>query len=326
MPSWYSIQNKAGKAKIEIYDEIGLWGISAKDFSQDLKALDPSIPLDIHINSPGGSVFDGLAIYNMIKAWGGETTAYIDGMAASMASVIAVATNKTIMPENAFMMIHNPWGFAAGDADEMRDYADFLDKMKGSLVSSYTKKSNATEEQITELMNAETWLTGTEALELGLADELTDKAEFKACSGLEKKFKSIPESLSSIQEEEIHEEEIEEKPIEEQAPKGFSRSEITEMIADAIVQANGKPKAEEPVKEENSDYERSEQISQICRALGFDELAADYIKSDLSVDQVRAKIFEEANKQTEIFSQSSPKDLGESPLIAAVNKAHNLEK
>lgn len=180
--SWYEIKAKgAGVAEVLIYEEIGMWGVSAKQFARDLKDLGKISQIDLRINSPGGSVFDGNAIFNQIKQHPASVTVYIDGLAASMASVIAMAGDRIVMPENALMMIHNPWTVAIGDADELRKNADLLDKIKTTLVNAYGR-SMMTEDEIVEMMDAETWLTGEEAVEMGFADELEQEVALAACS------------------------------------------------------------------------------------------------------------------------------------------------
>lgn len=180
--SWYEIKAKgAGVAEVLIYEEIGMWGVSAKQFARDLKDLGKISQIDLRINSPGGSVFDGNAIFNQIKQHPANVTVYIDGLAASMASVIAMAGDRIVMPENALMMIHNPWTVAIGDADELRKNADLLDKIKTTLVNAYGR-SMMTEDEIVEMMDAETWLTGEEAVEMGFADELEQEVALAACS------------------------------------------------------------------------------------------------------------------------------------------------
>lgn len=179
---WYEIKAKgAGVAEVLIYEEIGMWGVSAKQFARDLKDLGKISQIDLRINSPGGSVFDGNAIFNQIKQHPANVTVYIDGLAASMASVIAMAGDRIVMPENALMMIHNPWTVAIGDADELRKNADLLDKIKTTLVNAYGR-SMMTEDEIVEMMDAETWLTGEEAVEMGFADELEQEVALAACS------------------------------------------------------------------------------------------------------------------------------------------------
>lgn len=129
--SWFRMQaGHQSDADIYIYDEIGFWGVTAKQFISDLNALGDITHINLHINSPGGDVFEGIAIFNALKTHGASITVYVDGVAASMASVIAMVGNPVIMPENSFMMIHKPFGFTGGDAEDMRTYADLLDKVE----------------------------------------------------------------------------------------------------------------------------------------------------------------------------------------------------
>lgn len=124
--------------------------------------------IDIHINSGGGDVFAGVAICNMLRSASGKKTVYIDGLAASIASVIAMAGDEIIIPSNAFMMIHKAWTFAMGNANDMRSLADTLDKLDSGIIATYMSRAadGVTEDKISELMAAETWLTGAEAAEL----------------------------------------------------------------------------------------------------------------------------------------------------------------
>lgn len=173
MKAWYSIQAKSsGSADIRIYDEIGMWGITAKQFSDELSAVGQVNQIDLHIHSPGGDVFDGIAIYNLLNKHPAQITVYIDGLAASMASVIAMAGDKVVMPENAMMMIHKPWGISGGNANEMRDYADLLDKVEGVLIPAYASKTGKSTDELSSMLEGETWLNGRECVEQGFADEL----------------------------------------------------------------------------------------------------------------------------------------------------------
>src|SRR5690554_176290 len=195
--TWYQINAKAGSpAEIFIYDEIGAFGISAKQFADDLKPHANARQLTLRINSPGGSVFDGNAIYNQLKQHPAKITAHIDGIAASMASVIAMAADKIIMPENALMMIHNPWTISAGDSDQLRKDAELLDKVKTTLVGAYGR-SAMTDDEIVAIMDAETWLTAAEAVEMGFADEIQDAVPMAACAdfGLLSRFDKTPEAI-----------------------------------------------------------------------------------------------------------------------------------
>ena len=142
-----------------IYDEIGAFGIPAKAFLDELKALGPVAELTVRINSPGGSVFDGVAIYNALKRHDAAITVWIDGIAASIASMIAMAGDEVVMPENAMLVLHDPSGLVAGTASDMRAMAEALDRMKAGMVAAYRDKSGRDDAEIEALMAAETWLS-----------------------------------------------------------------------------------------------------------------------------------------------------------------------
>lgn len=136
--------------------------------------------INLFINSPGGGVFAGLTIYNIINRLTATVTAYIDGLAASIASVIPMAADKIIMPKNAMMMIHNPIGIAMGDSSDMRKYADLLDRSKTSIMSTYIDKTGKTEKEISAMMDAETWMNGKDAVSNKFADTLDEAKDIKA--------------------------------------------------------------------------------------------------------------------------------------------------
>tara|TARA_R110002050_G_scaffold45998_2_gene108438 strand:+ start:31367 stop:33385 length:2019 start_codon:yes stop_codon:yes gene_type:complete len=198
--SWYSLKAQNGNAELMIYDEIGGWGISARQFASDLQALGKIGTLTARIHSPGGDVFEGMAIYNMIKGHPAHKVCHIDGLAASMASVIAMAFDEVIMPENAMMMVHKPWGGTLGDADDMRKYADLLDKVESNLVGAYQQKTGLPEAELHTLLAAETWLTGREAVEKGFANTLTEPLQMAASltSKRLKDFTNMPEALKNL--------------------------------------------------------------------------------------------------------------------------------
>lgn len=201
MKNWYSIQAKAGgTAEIKIYDEIGMWGVSARQFSDELTALGQVKNINLHIHSPGGDVFDGIAIYNLLNKHPATLTVYIDGLAASMASVIAMAGDKVVMPENAMMMIHKPWGISGGNANEMRDYADLLDKVEAVLIPAYASKTGKTSEELAPMLESETWLNGRECVEMGFADELAPAVTVMARLESKKaeEFEDMPQSLKNM--------------------------------------------------------------------------------------------------------------------------------
>lgn len=184
--NWYKIEAKGKKAEIWIYEYIGedFWsgnGVTAKNFQKDLAAVEAS-QIDLHINSPGGDVFDGITIYNLLKQHSAKITTYIDGLAASIASVIALAGDRVLMAENAIYMVHNPWGFSMGDANDMRKTADVLDKIRGSMTTTYMSKTGKTEDEIVAVLDDETWMDAQEAHEFGFVDEITEKMDLAACA------------------------------------------------------------------------------------------------------------------------------------------------
>ncbi|HBA7074107.1 TPA: Clp protease ClpP [Escherichia coli] len=189
-----------GDADIYIYDEIGFWGVTAKQFISDLNALGDITHINLHINSPGGEVFEGIAIFNAIRNHGAGITVYVDGVAASMASLIAMAGDTVIMPENAFMMIHKPWGISRGDAEKMRTYADRLDKLESVMVPVYAQKTGKTTDEIAVMLADETWMSGAECLAHGFADQVTPAVREMACiqSKRTEEFKKMPESIRNM--------------------------------------------------------------------------------------------------------------------------------
>jgi ATP-dependent protease ClpP protease subunit len=164
-----------GEAEISLYEEIDPhFGVSAKRFRDELKALGAVTTIRLCINSPGGAVFEGLAIYNLLKTHPARVLARIDGMALSMASVVAMAADEIEAPANAFLMIHNPVNLVVGDGDDLRHTADLLDKLRDQLAGIYAQRSKQPIDKILGLMDAETWMSGEEASQLGFVDRITN--------------------------------------------------------------------------------------------------------------------------------------------------------
>lgn len=166
----YRIENKKDEAHVYLYDEISDWfGISAEQFVKDLAEI-TSKTIHLHVNSPGGSVFDGTAIYNALKQHSAKIISHVDGLAASIASVIIMAGDEVRMGDNAFLMIHEPWSIVLGSAEDLRKEADLLDKVSGTIAKTYMDKTGKDESEIKDLMSEETWFTAEEALEAGFID------------------------------------------------------------------------------------------------------------------------------------------------------------
>ena len=187
---WYNIQNKAGEtADIYIFDEIGTYGVTAQDFISEIKGL-KDMPINLRINSLGGDVFDGMAMYNVIKRREAKTTVYIEGIAASIATIIALGADEVIMAENSLFMIHNAWGGTSGEAKDMRKTAETLDKITSELTDIYVKKTGLSYDTLAEMMDEESWLNAQEAFDLGFIDTISDSIKVAAKYDVSK-FKNI---------------------------------------------------------------------------------------------------------------------------------------
>ncbi len=166
--------------EILIYEDIGEGffdeGITAKSIKAQLDKFNGGDVL-VRINSAGGDVFDGLAIYNLLNEYPGEVSIKVDALAASAASVIAMAGDNREMADNALLMIHDPWTMAVGDSAEMRKMADILDKAKDSIVTTYMSRVSEDEEAVRNMMAEETWLNASEAMAMGFATSTIEGGE-----------------------------------------------------------------------------------------------------------------------------------------------------
>jgi ATP-dependent Clp protease, protease subunit len=178
-------QGAPSEGELLLYGDISSstwWGdeVTPTAFAKDLKSLGNISVLSIYINSGGGDVFAGQAIYSMLKRHPAQKNVYIDGLAASIASVIAMAGDTVYMPRNAMMMIHKAWTMAIGNANDLRKLADDMDKIDESILTTYQDKTGLEPAKIIEMVNAETWLTAEEAVALGFADVIEDTKQIAA--------------------------------------------------------------------------------------------------------------------------------------------------
>lgn len=174
-----------------------------KDVQEFLDQLDGAEKINVHINSGGGSVFGGIAIYNILKRHDAEITVYVEGLAASIASVIAMAGDRIIIPENAQMMIHKPSSVTCGNADDMRKEADILDGCQKVILNTYMQhaKEDVTPEQINALIDAETWKNGKEWQEF-FDIEVSEKSNAAACtSEYFEQYNNLPEKMKEKKEQ-----------------------------------------------------------------------------------------------------------------------------
>ena len=287
MKSWYTIRARASGTEVLIYDEIGAYGVTAKGFLAELGALPDDAAIVLRLNSPGGSVFDAVAIYNALKRHAGEITVWIDGIAASAASYIAMAGDTIIMPENAFLMIHDPSGLVMGTAEDMRSTAEALDKVKGSLIQGYAAKSGKADEEIATLMAAETWLDAKDALDFGFIDRIAEPVKLAASFDVARFRNAPPEVVEAASEPD-------EPAASAPEPEG---------VADANTQADPEHPAVEAPSQDAGEVTmadtasvRAEAIAHaravidLCRLAGQPQMAGRFLEEDVGLDEVRNRL------------------------------------
>ena len=220
--AFLNIDNKDQPARIEIYDEIGqTWwddGVTAKGFTTQLNALGAERDIDVYINTVGGDTMEGTVIYNALLNHQGHVNIIIDGYAISMGSVIAMAGNTVKIAKTGMLMIHKPLSGAWGNATDLRKQADTLDKVESSLTVAYTEKTGMTAEQIAPMLESETWLTASEALEQGFVDEIIESETQPVTNCLSRdnldRFANMPKNvLETINSQKPQQPEPKQKPV-----------------------------------------------------------------------------------------------------------------
>lgn len=209
---------------------------SAQTFKNELDELGDVENINLYVNSPGGSVFEGVTIHNMIKRHDAKVIAHVDALAASIASVIIMAADEIIMPSNSMLMIHNPWTFAVGNSVELRKQADDLDRIGESAIQSYLAKAGdkLEESKLKELLDDETWLSAQEAYEIGLCDVVEDANDMAACIDDEylNRYENVPKQLKEEPKNIIT---LEEKELRQKiADEARASNEITNTILGGI--------------------------------------------------------------------------------------------
>lgn len=210
--NWFSVRAQAGSqaAEITIYDDIGRSGASARQFAEEVKSkgILTANHVTLRIHSGGGDVLEGFTIYNMLKGISGKLDIFIDGVAASIASVIACVPNASVhIPENGWFYLHEAWGGQVGESSDLRDYADFLDRNVSNMVAAYMEKTGKTEDEIRQLMKKPgTWLDGRQAVEMGFADVLIRPLEAVAqlSENRQKELLNMPEKVKGLLEPKAH--------------------------------------------------------------------------------------------------------------------------
>ena len=282
-----------------IYDEIGSFGVGSKDVLDFLKS-EKDKPVSVYINSPGGDVFQGLAIHEALSRHKGEVTVYVDGLAASIASIIALAGDKIVMAKPAFFMIHNPFSFAVGDDREMEKESKVLKKVKQSLVNVYKDNSSLSENEIVDMMDNETWLSSDEALKYGFVDEISQsQSKIAACWSFDKKpFFNIPEKLikNSIEHSSII---FDNNLFDEDQAKTWAEDHGY-LITNVFSGDNG-IEIQQIEHEDTSDFEvKTYTIGRGVQALAYkrkEQIMINEIDHKNALEQATIKAFEDGKKQ-----------------------------
>jgi len=233
-PDWFKVQAISDdETEIMIYDVIGWPFISADDFVRALAGITAKT-VTVRINSPGGDVFDGMAIFNALKTYNGKVVTRIEGIAASMASVIALAGKEVQAYANTMYMIHEPYAFTAGNQYSLRELADILEKMSGQMIDIYSSNASPGKREIAQMMKDEAWLTAKEAKEKGFIDTIIDGKAAKAQFDLSM-FANAPEGYVANREGEPTQRQIE-KVLRD---AGLSKNKAQAVLAGGWKAASG---------------------------------------------------------------------------------------
>lgn len=323
---------KAGKkpAVLALDEEIGFWGTQAKDFRAQLDSVEGN-ELVVEINSVGGDVMAGLGIYNMLRNWakdGKTVTTRVTGVAASIASIIALAGDKREMPKNTFAMVHQASTFAVGTADDMRDAADTLDKVDGSLRGIYMDRMGVDEAKAKEIMAKDTWLTADESMDLGFATALIE--DIKATAKFDLARAELPENVAAIFKAEADPEQKPEgddeppaAPDEPTVPDTPVAKQIEALATTAGLQAHAATFAVActTVAEATARITAAKEIVALCAVAKRPDDAAKAIRANQSVEDVRAALIKAMAEADEHTNNAPPargsQTAGQSGVLSA---------
>jgi ATP-dependent protease ClpP protease subunit len=334
--TWYALQasGEATERVIEVfvYGEIGAWGITANQFVQDLRAMDDGVsPVVAAFNSIGGDLFDGLAMHNALSRLGERCTGRIDALAASAASVAVCGAHRVVIAANAMLMIHNPYTYAGGGAEDFRRVADVLDQTLEAIIAAYKAKApDIDDAELRRMVDAETWLTANEAVALGLADEVGDGIKVKACLGqgaVLQRFQHAPAELVA-QLDEPPEPDPELEPVDPpQVPPVVDSAKLALMITQRCTAAGISNLIEPLLNSTQLESEeivlaglaRAKAVNDLCVAARLPEFSAEYVAAGLDAAAVRARLFDKivtSGKGFEI-DNSLPLDDDPAPKVQA---------
>ena len=346
---WYSLK-ASGEAEtrsieVYVYGEIGTWGITANQFVRDLAALDDGVsPIVVAFNSVGGDLFDGLAIHNALSRLGERCTGRVDALAASAASVAVCGAHKVVIASNAMLMIHNPWTYAAGDAEDLRKVATALDQAMEAIIAAYKAKApNIDEVELRRMVNAETWLTASEAVALGLADAVGEGVTVKAClgqGGALQRYQHAPQALlAQLDEppEPAPEPTPDPIPPEPEKPPVADSAKLALLITQScntagisnLIEAliNTTKLADEATV--NAALSNAKAVRDLCVAARLPEFTREFVAAGLTAEAVRGRLFDklvrgggfEIDNSLPINDDPAPKTQAKQPDTNAIYAA-----
>ena len=342
---WYSLkasgEAEARSIEVYVYGEIGTWGITANQFVRDLAAIDDGVsPIVVAFNSIGGDLFDGLAIHNALSRLGERCTGRVDALAASAASVAVCGAHKVVIASNAILMIHNPYTYASGDAENLRKVAAVLDQATEVIIAAYKSKSpNIDEVELRRLVNAETWLTASEAVALGLADEVGAGLTVKACVGqgsVLQRFQHAPQALLA-QLEDPPEPTPEPIPPEPEKPPIADSAKLALLITQSCNAAGISNLIESLISATklvdeatvNAALTNAKAVRDLCVAARLPEFTQEFVAAGLSAEAVRGRLFDklvsgggfEIDNSLPINDDPAPKTQAKQPDTNAIYAA-----
>lgn len=333
---WYSITAAAPEGdadskviEVYVYGEIGAWGITAYQFIQDLKAVDDGVsPVVVAFNTNGGDLFEGLAIHNALRRLGERCTGRVDGLAASAGSVAVCGAHRVIMRSSDFLMVHNPYTWVGGDAEDLRRVADVLDKAVEAMVAAYKAKApNIDDAELRRLINHESWLSASEALALGLADEVITDVKVQACLGqgaTMARYRNTPQALLDQLKASKKEPDAPLVPETEAEPGAptptASDSAALALMITQACSAAGISNLVEPLIASTkladeatvqAALNRAKAVRDLCVAARLPEMTGEYVQAGLDATAVRARLFDKlvgGGKGFEIDNSLPPAD------------------
>ncbi|SED78375.1 ATP-dependent protease ClpP, protease subunit [Pseudomonas frederiksbergensis] len=330
--TWYAV-HASGEAterviEVFVYGEIGGWGITANQFVQDLRAMDDGVsPVIAAFNSIGGDLFDGLAMHNALSRLGERCTGRVDALAASAASVAVCGAHRVVIASNAMLMIHNPWTYAAGDAEDFRKVADVLDQTMEAIIAAYKAKAPDIDEvELRRLVANETWLTANEAVALGLADEVGDGVTVKACVGqgaVLQRYQHAPaELLAQLDEPPESDPDLEpdDPPL---TPLVVDSAKLALMITQRCAElginnliepllSSTKLESEATVQ---AGLTRAKAVNDLCVAARLPEFSVEFVAAGLDVAAVRARLFDKIVGSGKGFEIDNSLPLDDDPAL-----------